>query len=91
VPGITFDDVIAFQCYPDLKLAFHELVHLVQYGRLGLTRFARSYTAGFLTPHSYEDIPLERCAFELEARFARDQLPFEVGAEIDRWIKAGLF
>jgi hypothetical protein len=68
--GITFQDVVVHVEPLTEQLLFHELVHAVQYKHLGLEGFARLYVRGFLTGGSYEEIPLEKQAYELEARFA---------------------
>jgi hypothetical protein len=70
------------------SLLFHELVHVVQFRLLGVQRFARLYTRGFLSTGSYLGIPLERCARDLESRFAIDPAPFDVAAEVTTWIEA---
>jgi hypothetical protein len=91
VSGITFDTVIALRERPDANALFHELVHLVQYRALGVHEFARQYVRGFLGTHSYDEIPLERCAYNLEARFMMCNEVFNVGEEVRRRIDAGRF
>jgi len=70
--GITFEDVIVHVEPLDQTLLFHELVHAMQYKHLGLEGFAQRYVRGFLNGGSYEEIPLERQAYELEGKFAKD-------------------
>ena len=91
VAAITFDHVIAAREALSPSLLFHELVHVVQYRLLGVNRFSRLYVRGFLSRGTYEEIPLECCASELEHRFASDQRPFSVQAEVARWIELDLF
>jgi len=88
--AITFvDTVVSYERFAD-RLLFHELVHVVQYEKLGLKSFAAKYLKGFLRGGSYEAIPLEKNAYELEARFASAQTePFHVDAEVRAWIDAG--
>src|SRR5436853_935557 len=43
-----------------------ELVHVVQYEKLGLKEFAAKYVTGFLSGGSYEAIPLEMNADEVQ-------------------------
>jgi hypothetical protein len=92
VAGITLGNVIAVRgeglapC-----VMFHELVHVVQYGVLGIGTFARLYVRGFVEHGAYERIPLERCASSLEARFAREGSPFSVEAAVRGWADRGLF
>lgn len=90
--AITFVDTVVSQVPLTQRLLFHELVHVVQYEKLGLPEFAAKYVKGFLTGGSYEAIPLERNAYELDARFAAaPAMPFSVEAEVENWIRAGKF
>jgi hypothetical protein len=89
--AITFDDLIAAREPAAGSLLFHELVHVVQFRVLGVRQFSRLYVRGFLSQGSYEDIPLERCAYELEARFASREAPFPVEDEVDSWMRHGRF
>jgi hypothetical protein len=68
--GVTFHKVVVHVEPLTHELLFHELVHAVQYRHLGLSGFAERYVKGFLSGGSYEEIPLEKQAYELEARFA---------------------
>ena len=69
---------------------FFQLVHVVQYEKLGLPEFAAKYARGFLSGGSYEAIPLEMNAYELDARFAgAPTRAFSVADEDQRWIDAG--
>jgi hypothetical protein len=68
--AITFVDVIVHRAPLDEMLIFHELVHAEQYRQLGVADFARRYVRGFLKSGLYVDIPLEKQAYELDARFA---------------------
>jgi hypothetical protein len=77
--AITFvDTVVSHEAFTD-RLLFHELVHVVQHAKLGLQEFASKYVRGFLNGGSYEAIPLERNAYELDARCAEvPTKPFSV-------------
>ncbi len=90
--AITFvDTVVSHAAFKD-RLLFHELVHVVQYQKLGLEGFAVRYVSGFLGGGSYEAIPLEMNAYQLEARFAAAPTsPFSVEAEVRGWIDADKF
>ena len=90
--AITFvDTVVSHEPFTN-ELLFHELVHVVQYQKLGLADFASKYVRGFLSGGSYEAIPLEMNAYELDARFtAGPTKPFSVEAEVQEWIDAGKF
>jgi hypothetical protein len=68
--AVTFEDVVLHVGALTPRLLFHELVHAVQYRHLGLEGFAERYVNGFLPGGSYAGIPLEKQAYELEARFA---------------------
>ncbi len=88
--AITFvDTVVSYEAFTD-RLLFHELVHVVQYEKLGLEGFANKYVRGFLTGGSYDAIPLEMNAYDLDARFAgAPTRAFSVADEVQRWINAG--
>jgi hypothetical protein len=88
--AITFVDVIVAHEQITDDLLFHELVHIVQYAQLGLKEFTSRYVRGFLQGGSYEEIPLEKNAYQLEGRFsqARDQA-FSVADEVRQWSAAG--
>lgn len=86
--GITFQDVVVHAEPLDLQLLFHELVHAVQYKHLGLDGFASRYVRGFLSGGSYEEIPLEKQAYELEGRFAANPIAvFSVEDEVKQRIQ----
>lgn len=90
--AVTFVDTVVSNEPFTNRLLFHELVHVVQYQKLGLTDFAVKYVRGFLSGGSYEAIPLEINAYELDARFAAAPMkPFSVEAEVQLWIDAGRF
>jgi hypothetical protein len=90
--AITFvDTVVSHEPFSD-RLLFHELVHVVQYEKLGLEGFAATYVRGFLSGGSYDGIPLQINAYELDARFAKTaDEPFSVEEEVQDWIDWGLF
>lgn len=81
VTAITFDDLIVAREPLKPRILLHELVHVAQYRILGVDRFAQLYVRGFLRSRKYEDIPLERIAYELDARFWREQR-FNVDSEL---------
>ena len=90
--AITFvDTVVSHEAFTD-RLLFHELVHVVQYQKLGLAEFAAKYMRGFLSGGSYEAISLEMNAYELDARFAAAPArPFSVESEVQQWLDKGKF
>jgi hypothetical protein len=89
--AITFDYVVACREPMQPSLLFHELVHVIQYRLLGVSTFAHHYVHGFLSTGNYHDIPLERCAFELEQRFATENAVFNVEAEVSNWFEERRF
>lgn len=90
--AITYVDTVVSHVPFTERLLFHELVHVVQYEKLGLDDFAAKYVKGFLTGGSYEAIPLEINAYQLDERFsAQPTSPFSVEAEIQKRIDSGLF
>ncbi len=90
--AITFvDTVVSNEAFTN-RLLFHELVHVVQYNQLGVAEFAAKYVSGFLRGGSYEAIPLEMNAYELDARFAAAPTKaFSVASEVGAWVDAGRF
>ena len=90
--AVTFIDLIVSYGAISEQIRFHELVHAVQYQKLGVQAFASRYVTGFLSAGGYEGIPLERNAYELDARFKADSSrAFSVEAEVQSWIDAGRF
>jgi hypothetical protein len=90
--AITFvDTLVSHEPFTE-RLLFHELVHVVQYQKLGLLEFAAKYVRGFLNGGSYVAIPLEMNAYELDARFGQAAAKtFSVADEVQRWIEVGRF
>jgi len=56
------------------SLYFHEMVHVVQWDRLGVERFLMAYGVG-LMQGGYRDSPLEAMAYRLQADFDRGGVP----------------
>ncbi|HEY7406407.1 MAG TPA: hypothetical protein VIB39_22965 [Candidatus Angelobacter sp.] len=84
--AITFVDIVVSHEEFSNDLLFHELVHAVQYSQLGLKEFARRYVHGFIDGGSYEEIPLEKNAYDLEGRYSKGPLQvFSVADEVRRW------
>jgi hypothetical protein len=90
--GMTFQDTIVIseryqggrsEWHP---LLFHELVHVVQYGNLGVKGFIATYVMGWAANgFDYYAVPLEAHAFELQRRFEADPIQgFSVEAEVER-------
>ena len=91
VAAVTFVDVVVSHEEWTESLLFHELVHVVQYAQLGNKEFASRYVNGYIKGGSYDEIPLEKNATELEERFSRKNGVFLVADEVRKWIEAGKF
>jgi len=76
--GITFKDTVFLRqgCTSE-ALHFHELVHVVQWARLGVDSFVLAYGFG-LVRFEYENSPLEQMAYALQQNFEEGTLPHEV-------------
>jgi hypothetical protein len=73
--GITYKDTFfVSHLHQTESLHFHELVHVVQWERLGVDNFLLAYGAG-LMQFSYQSSPLEQMAYSLQAAFDRGALP----------------
>ena len=90
--AITFVDVIvSHEDFTD-ALLFHELVHVTQYAQMGVKEFAARYVSGFIQGGSYEEIPLEKNAYQMEQRFSENPGEvFSVADEVQEWREAGKF
>ena len=76
--GITFKNTLfVVDGRQTLRLQFHELVHTVQWARLGVDRFLLAYGIGLLL-HGYEQSPLEKMAYTLEQQFLSGALPTDL-------------
>ncbi len=90
--AITFLDVVVYFGEFESRIVFHELVHVVQYQKLGYKQFANKYVRGLLKMGKYESIPLETNAYLLDENFVKDPFQtFSVEDEIQKWINANRF
>ncbi len=88
----TFIDVVVFSGELDAKIQFHELVHAVQYQKMGHKQFANKYMRGLLRTGEYTKIPLEVNAYNLQEAFmANPDQPFSVEAEVQKLINENKF
>lgn len=87
--GITYLDTFFVQngFARDESLHFHELVHIVQWRFLGPDRFLTAYALGHLSG-GYEQNPLEQVAYQLQARFDRNEPAFDAEALIRRHLES---
>jgi hypothetical protein len=77
--GITYKDTF-FLSHLNQKsesLHFHEIVHVVQWERLGVNDFLLAYGVG-LMQFGYRDSPLEQMAYSLTEDFKKGTLPSNV-------------
>jgi hypothetical protein len=73
--GITFRNTFfVVRGRESESLHFHELVHVVQWSRLGVDNFLLSYGLGLLQ-FGYEQSPLEQMAYSLQQLFERGSVP----------------
>jgi len=84
ISGITFKDTFFLrpECVSE-SLHFHELVHVVQWSRLGIAKFLFAYGLGLLA-YGYAQSPLERMAYDLQHRFDTGTLPSDVVSVIEK-------
>lgn len=69
ISGITYKNTYFINhLHQSESLHFHELVHVVQWERLGVDNFLLAYGAG-LMQFGYRDSPLEQMAYSLQAEF----------------------
>jgi hypothetical protein len=76
--GITFmDTFFARRDQNSESLHFHELIHVLQWERLGADNFLLAYGLG-LAQFGYRHSPLEAMAYDLQAQFDAGQLSSSV-------------
>ena len=77
--GITYKNVyfVKPEHKDDLRLHFHELVHVAQWSVLGSTNFIRRYIEEILT-YGYLSSPLEVMAYELDAHFSNHRSVIDI-------------
>ncbi len=81
--GITFKDTFFLEHgQASESLHFHELVHVVQWARLGVDNFLLAYGIG-LIQFGYEQSPLEQMAYSLQQRFDSGSPPDEIVSVIE--------
>ena len=78
IEGITYKDTFFVRHINQTEsLYFHEMVHIVQWERLGVNDFLLAYGAGIFQ-FGYEDCPLEKMAYSLQAKFDNGNLPSNI-------------
>jgi hypothetical protein len=72
--GITFDDMyFVHPAHASEGVHFHELVHVIQWGALGVRTFLVTYAVG-IAQYGYVESPLEAVAYDLQARFEQQAM-----------------
>lgn len=80
--GITYKDTFfVHQSQRTESLHFHELVHVIQWDRLGVANFLRAYGIGFVQ-FGYKNSPLEQMAYILQRNFDNGVVPSDLIAVI---------
>lgn len=76
--GITYKDTFFVnQAHKTESLHFHEIVHVVQWERLGIDNFLLAYGIGLLQ-FGYEKSPLEGMAYTLQRSFDTGNVPSNI-------------
>ncbi|MFB2779656.1 hypothetical protein ACE017_10835 [Shewanella mangrovisoli] len=72
VHGITYKNTyyVLPQLASNLRLHFHELVHVAQWGHLGAISFMERYITEIQTS-GYHEAPLEKMAYAFDAHFTK--------------------
>lgn len=84
ITGITYKDTFFVSHRRQTEsLYFHEIVHVVQWGRLGVDRFLLAYAMG-LMQFGYQNSPLEAMAYALQDGFDRGELPDNIMRSIQQ-------
>lgn len=81
--GITYIDTFFINRLnsSNESLVFHELVHVIQWGHLGVEKFLTVYAMS-LIQKGYDNSEFEVMAREHQARFDRDTMPYDVASEV---------
>lgn len=80
--AVTYGDTIFLgENLQSEVLYFHELVHVIQWNRLGKENFLLAYLAGLLD-FGYRSNPLEKIAFGLQEKFRHGSLSTDVAERI---------
>lgn len=79
VKGITYKNTyyVHSRYADELRLHFHELVHVAQWSLLGASGFINRYISE-IQAHGYDDAPLELMAYALDGHYYRGGNPVDV-------------
>ena len=84
IAGVTYGDLFFVRRgHLSESLCCHELVHVVQWDRLGVDRFLLVYGMG-LIQSGYRESPLEAMAYQLQADFDRGALSADAVKRIQK-------
>lgn len=76
--GVTYEDTFFVNhLYKTESMHFHEIVHVVQWARLGIDNFLLAYGYG-LIQFGYRDSPLEKMAYSLQAKFDNGEVSGDI-------------
>ncbi len=82
ISGVTYDDTFFVSRGRESEsLYFHEMVHVVQWDRLGVDNFLLAYGIGLMRS-GYRHSPLEEMAYALQEKFDRGACPEDLIAVI---------
>jgi hypothetical protein len=82
IAGITYQNTFFVKHGQQTEsLYFHEIVHVVQWGRLGVDHFLLAYAVGLMQA-GYRNSPLEEMAYALQDGFDRGNLPGDIIGQI---------
>ncbi|BFM06903.1 hypothetical protein [Halioxenophilus aromaticivorans] len=79
VNGITYKNTyyVHPRCTGELRLHFHELVHVAQWKLLGAQHFITRYISE-MQNYGYRDAPLEQMAYTLDGHYSQGGAPVDV-------------
>lgn len=84
IAGITYQNTFFVKHGQQTEsLYFHEIVHVVQWDRLGVDHFLLAYGVGLMQA-GYRNSPLEEMAYALQADFDQGALPDDLVKRIQR-------
>lgn len=84
ISGVTYQDTFFVRDgYQTESLYFHEMVHVVQWDRLGVDHFLLAYGVGLMLA-GYRNSPLEEMAYTLQDGFDRGELPDNIMGSIQQ-------
>lgn len=79
IDGITYKDTyyVLSHAVQELRLHFHELVHVLQWRELTAKNFIKRYIEEIQLV-GYDNAPLEKMAYDLDGSFEKGETPFDV-------------